>query len=239
MRSRVVRFASPLVFLSPLVLAACDGGSSDPAPAVRAVSLTTAHLQLAAPSEFLLASLFQPRVAADPGANTDIRWSISDSVRARIEPGGVLRLCESVADLTVTATSVADSTKQAVAHATVSEMLLQWASVKSVSEAATGAPADMRALRGDVLVGVQVDDRWLRCRGLSRLELWISAAGGSPVLVGEQSFTPAATSDPAHSFRWSSTSVPNGSYSFVTRVYVAGRAEPALSLASAQFDVRN
>lgn len=236
MRSHVVRFAAPFI----AVLAACDGGGSAPAPAVRAVSLTTAHLQLAAPSEFLLASLFQPRVAADPGANTDIRWSISDTVNARIEADGMLRLCAAIPDLTVTATSVADSTKRAVAHATVTEIAVSWASLTSVLDATSGAPADMRALRGEVLVGIVVDDRWLRCSSApARLELWVSPAVGTPVLVAARSFAPGATTDAAHSFRWNSASLPNGSYSFVTRVYIAGRAEPARSMTSAPFDVRN
>jgi hypothetical protein len=240
MRLDLARFATSLVLPFALSFAlGCD--ATPPAPAaVRAVSLTEVRLQLSAPSDFSLASLFQPRVAADPGANTDIRWSISDSVRARILDGGVLRLCESIADLVVTATSVADSTKKAVAHATVTEMALPWVSITSLLDAGTGAPVDVNALRGDVLVGVSgIEERRLRCNGLSRIELSVITAQNDVIAVEGRSFEPAAKSLPAQSFRWSTTSVPNGTYRLRLRVYLDGRADPVGTTTSGDFPVRN
>ena len=81
MRSRLARFGAPLVSSFASLTLGCDAAPPAP-PAVHAVALTEVRLNLVAPVDFSLASLFQLRVAADPA----MRHRIGTAARASVVP---------------------------------------------------------------------------------------------------------------------------------------------------------
>ena len=211
-----------------------------PTPRVHAVTLTTATKLLPAPAAFPAGNIFELRVQADPGVDTTVRWSTSDSVAGKVDAGGVLRLCESIPTLFVTATSVADPTKSATARATVASLVIGWAGINAVLQAGTNAPADPAALRGDVIVRIGVDERFLGCTGLSRLQVVAEpSTGGAEVQLANLLFTPPRRTALVEDVTWSTTRVPNDEYVLSVRAYLAGRTEPAASNERPGMVVRN
>jgi hypothetical protein len=208
--------------------AACDDISTSP-PRVHEVALTRPVVSLTAPGDYPAAEVFGLRVDADPGLNRTVRWSSSDTTVAAIDDGGILHLCVLSPEVTITARSVADTTKSASARIGVASVAVGWMGVVAISDVRSGAPLDGSRLHGTVSLDLAANADRLDCTGLSRLEVLafpIAESAGVGISITNLTFTPARRRALQQTVTWHTDNVPNGDYRLETRAYLAGRAVP-------------
>jgi hypothetical protein len=204
-----------------------DGGGP---PRVNGVSLTPQQVQLGAPMDVALDDLFDVRVDVEGGASRAVRWTTSDTLGSVVDSAGVLHLCVPPPShrITLTAISVADSTKRASAEGLIT-VAGSPASISAIYDASTEAPMDINALHGDVFIEVRVAG--FACGGLMRVALLaVPTSTGTAVPIGSTSFGQPQLVDFSGRFRWRTTDLSNGQVNLTLRAYLAARPNAAIEV---------
>jgi len=223
-----VRRSVQLAVLGATLAALPSCGDAGGPPRVNGVSIAPQQVQLTAPMDVSLDDLFEVRVDAEGGASRKVRWTTSDTLRSVVDSAGVLHVCAPTPSsrLTLTAISVADSTKRASAEGLIM-IAGSLVSISAIYAADTDLPVDINALHDDVFVEVRVASG-LACGGLVRVTLVaVPAGGGAEVLVGASSFGQPQQTDFSGRYRWRTTGVPNGPVNLTVRAYLAARPNAA------------
>jgi hypothetical protein len=109
----------------------------------------------------------------------------------------------------VTATAVADATKQAVAALTVAIPLVARAQMRTIRDSAPREPFDLASVRDTVdVVAGQLP---VPCSDLEGAQLRVTNQGRDSVLPA-LSFQPALTGQATLVFRWNTDPCPDGTY---------------------------
>lgn len=220
--------ARSIGLLVALAAAVACGDSGGP-PRVNGVSITPQQVQLGAPMDVPLDDLFDVRIDAEGGASRAVRWTTSDTLRSIVDSAGVLHLCAAPPSnrLTLTAISVADSTKRASAEGMVIVPAVSWVNISGIFDAETGSAADISSLHGDVFVDVRAAGD-VGCGGLVRVAVVaVPTGGGAEVSIGGASFAQPQRTEFSGRFRWRTTGVPNGPVNLTVRAYLAARPAAA------------
>ena len=217
-------------------LVACDDGVS-PAPGVRAVSFSREEVQLTVPGSFSSAELLGLRVDAEPGVSTEVRWTSSDTLAARIDANGLLHSCAAASSVTITAIAKADTTKRARARAIIGEPAPDMARITSITDMRTGLEVDASALRDFVFFHYFVSSRWTECSAAALVEFAVVPGSGSDAVLWERAGLPES-GDLAATAGWLTKLVGNGPYTLWVRLLIPGRAAP-LPLVAEAAEIRN
>lgn len=147
----------------------------------------------------------------EAGGAIQATWTLADTALATISPEGLLRTCSGYGTIVARAVPLATPVRQIEGRLQMVDRSLAVVYVRRISRASDGAPADLTALADVVDIELGVDQGRLICGRLRdvRLDL-VDTSGNEVQQLGE---TPlSADQPPTVTFRWNSTSAPNGLY---------------------------
>jgi hypothetical protein len=151
---------------------------------------------------------------------------VRDIAIAAIDAIGMLRVprCGVLGSTVVTARSVADPVETVLAALTVLESPKGRVTIHALGDSITSSAVNANHLRGTLAVAINVDDRWIECGVIGRLELAVRLPDGSEIVTVAELPVAPATGTTAY-FKTDARAsngqprTPNGTYSFVARAF--------------------